>query len=93
MAGVVVEKLPGEDFLEEVPRICYLAVDPDFQKKGLGSMLVRHCEDWAAARGHEAIWLFHNSEKDWLVVNMFYFPIIVHILATIFFYWEGHHPN
>ena len=65
MAGVVVEKLPGKNLLQdEVPRISYLAVDPDLQKKGLGSMLVRHCEDWAAARGHKAIWLFHKSDKE-----------------------------
>ena len=65
MAAVVVEKLPGENLLQdEVPRICYLAVDLDLQKKGLGSMLVRHCEDWAAARGHKAIYLFHFSDKE-----------------------------
>ena len=61
MAGVVVEKLPG--FQDEVPRICYLVVDPDLHGQGFGSMLVRRCEDWAAARGHRAIWLFHYSHK------------------------------
>lgn len=67
MAGVVVEKSLGENLLQdEVPRICYLAVNPDLQKKGLGSMLVHHCEDWAAAHGHKAIWLFHNSAKEHL---------------------------
>ena len=64
MAGVVVEKLPGGDSVDEVPRISYLAVEPGLQSKGLGSMLVRQCEDWAAARGHKAIWLFHNSKKE-----------------------------
>ena len=61
MAGVVVEKLPG--FQDEVPRICYLVVDPDLHGQGFGSMLARRCEDWAAARGHRAIWLFHYSHK------------------------------
>eukprot|EP00435_Cladocopium_sp_Y103_P024478 s93_g6.t1 len=64
MAGVVVDKLPGENLVDEVPRICYLGVDPDFHGQGLGSMLVRHCEDWATARGHRAIWLFHYSHKE-----------------------------
>jgi len=62
MASVVVEKLPG--FEDEVPRICYLVVDPDRHGQGFGSMLVRHCEDWAAARGHRAIWPFHVSHKE-----------------------------
>ena len=62
MAGVVVEKLPG--FQDEVPRVCYLAVDPDLHGQGFGSMLVRQCEDWAAARGHRAIWLFVLRHKE-----------------------------
>ena len=65
MAGVVVEKLPGVDLVqEEVPRICYLTVDPALQGQGFGSMLVRHGEDWARARGHKAIWLNHLSSKE-----------------------------
>ena len=43
---------------------CYLVVDPALHGQGLGSMLVRHCEDWATARGHEAIRLFHYTHKE-----------------------------
>ena len=62
MAGVVVGKLPG--FQDEVPRVCYLAVDPGLHGQGFGSMLVRQCEDWAKARGHRAIWLFVYRHKE-----------------------------
>ena len=64
MAGVVVEKLPG--FQDEVPRVCYLVIDPRLHGQGFGSMLMRQCEDWAAARGHRAIWLFVLRHKEGL---------------------------
>ena len=83
MAGVAVEKLPG--FQDEVPRICYLVVDPDLHGRGFGSMLVRQCEDWAAARGHRAIWLFHYSQKERLHhwYSKMGYQTITHSTATV----------
>ena len=84
MAGVVVEKLPG--FQDEVPRVCYLVIDPRLHGQGFGSMLVRQCEDWAAARGHRAIWLFVLRHKERLCQwysKMGYQTVEEHRTATV----------
>ena len=84
MAGVVVGKLPG--FQDEVPRVCYLAVDPRLHGQGFGSMLVRQCQDWAAARGHRAIWLFVYRHKERLCQwysKMGYQTVEEHRTATV----------
>ena len=84
MAGVVVEKLPG--FQDEVPRVCYLVIDPRLHGQGFGSMLMRQCEDWAAARGHRAIWLFVLRHKERLCQwysKMGYQTVDEHRTATV----------
>ena len=84
MAGVVVGKLPG--FQDEVPRVCYLVIDPRLHGQGFGSMLVRQCEDWAAARGHRAIWLFVLRHKEGLCQwysKMGYQTVDEHRTATV----------
>ena len=84
MAGVVVDKLPG--FQDEVPRVCYLAVDPGLHGQGFGSMLVRQCEDWAKARGHRAIWLFVYRHKERMCQwysKMGYHSVVTHRTATV----------
>jgi len=83
MAGVVVEKLPG--FQDEVPRVCYLVIDPRLHGQGFGSMLVRQCEDWAAARGHRAIWLFVFRHKERLCqwYSKMGYQTVTHLTITV----------
>lgn len=37
-----------------------VAVSPDFQRRGLGSRLMRHAEEIARSLGRERIWLYTN---------------------------------
>lgn len=88
VAGVIVDKLPPPDVgvKEEVPRVCYLVVDPALQGRGLGSLLMRHCEHWAASRGHLAIWLFHYTHMTHLhrwYSKLGYTNVKEDILATL----------
>ena len=61
-SSVIVEKIPGHSN-EALPRVCFLTVEPQVRKQGLGSQLLHHCEAWARAKGHQQIALYAMTEK------------------------------
>ena len=64
-ASVIVEKLPPglHPSKEALPRVCYLTVEPQVRKQGLGSQLLQHCEAWARQKGHQQMSLYVPTEK------------------------------
>lgn len=55
LAGLV-ETIRGADFVVE-----NLAVAPNFQKRGIGSTLLRHAEQAAATLGYDSVRLYTNK--------------------------------
>ena len=72
-SSVVVEKLLGHPSNEALPRVCYLTVEPQWRKQGLGSQLLRYCEAWARAKGHQqlAVYVFpeQTALQEWRLRN------------------------
>ena len=41
--------------------IWYIFVDPSFQRKGIGSLLLKHAENWIAEKGAKRVWAITGS--------------------------------
>jgi ribosomal protein S18 acetylase RimI-like enzyme len=67
LAMDAVASKPCHDFQKTSPDIwytCSVTVDPDFQRKGIGSKFIGFWEDYIRERGGKELILFTNSEKN-----------------------------
>ncbi len=73
---------------EPIAHLGWFVVDPKHQRKGLGSMLLRHCEAALKKRGIKILTAETSGGKDYKPAVSFYLHNGFKIVAEIPKYWE-----